>query len=385
MEHKPVREEFLPFCKPWIEQEEIDEVADTLRSGWLSMGPKTQKFEEEFRNYIGARNAVSVSSCTSALFLSLLTLGVKPGDEVITSPFTFASTASVIIHNGAKPVFCDIEKDTYNIDVSKIEEKITDKTKAIIPVHYGGHPVDMDAIMEIAQKHDIKVEEDAAHAIGSLYRGRKIGTIGDTTCFSFYATKTMTTGEGGMITTESNEIAERMRSLRLHGITKDAWKRYSDKGSWYYEIGYPGYKENMTDIQAALGMHQLRKLEKFIEMRKSLADYYTKRLSGFKEITTPKTIGNVKHSWYIYPILIDRFDRSKVIDELRKDNIGTSVHFIPIHLHPYYRGFGFREGDFPNAEYVYKRLISLPFFPKMKRRDIDDVVSSIERIIKQKS
>lgn len=382
MEHKPIRAEFLPFCKPWIEQEEIDEVVDTIKSGWLSMGPKTQKFEEDFRNYVGAKNAVSINSCTSALFLSLFVLGIKKGDEVITTPFTFGSTASTIIHNGAKPVFCDIEKETYNMDVSQIEKKITEKTKAIIPVHYAGHPVDMDAVMEIAEKHGLKVIEDAAHAIGSEYKKRKIGSIGNTTCFSFYATKNMTTGEGGMITTDDDELAERMRSLRLHGITKDAWKRYSDKGSWYYEISYPGYKLNMTDVQAALGLHQLRKLDRFIGIRSELANYYTKRLSEIPGITTPKTRGDVKHSWHLYPVLVDGVDRSEMINELRKDNIGTSVHFIPVHLHPYYRNLGYNEGDFPNTESVYNRLISLPFFPKMKKEDVDDVVLSIERIKK---
>ena len=382
---QPVRSEFLPFGKPTIGEEEINEMIDTLKSGWLSMGPKTIKFEEAFKEYTGANYAVSCNSCTMALFLSLYGLGIKEGDEVILPTTTFTSAANVVVHLGAKPVFVDIERDTFNIDPEKIEEKITDKTKAIMPMHYAGHSVDMDRIMEIAQKHNVFIVEDAAHAVGSEYKGKKIGSIGDVTCFSFYATKTMTTGEGGMITTNNEELANKLKTLRLHGISSDAWKTYSDKGSWYYEVMDAGFKAKMTDMQAALGLHQLKKLDSFIEARQKNSEKYTKMLSEIEGITTPTVKDNIKHSWYIYTILIDglKINRDEVIKALRAENIGTSVHFIPLHLQPFYqKTFGYKEGDFPNAEYVYNRLISLPFFSHMTDKDIEDTVNAVAKIAK---
>ena len=330
-----MREEFLPYAQAWIDDDEIQEVVDTLQSGWLSLGPKVKKFEQMLCEYLNVDYAVAVNSCTAALFLSLVALKIGDGDEVITTPFTFAATANVIIQVGAKPIFVDIRTDTYNIDEEKILDAITPKTKAIIPVHYGGQPCEMKAIMEIAEDHNLYVIEDAAHALGAEYEGRKIGSIGDVTCFSFYPTKSITTGEGGAVTTNDRELAEKIRVLRLHGMDKDAWARYSSVGSWYYEVRECGFKENMTDIQASIGIHQLKKLDKFIEIRRRYAKIYNEMLDGLSGVITPVEMPNVKHVYHIYPILLTKFDRDLFIQEMRKRKIGCSVHYIPLHLHPY--------------------------------------------------
>ena len=379
-----IRKKYIPYCLPLIGEEEIREVVDTLKSGWLTMGPKTIEFEKLIAEYVGAKHAIAVNSCTAALHLSLIALGIGKGDEVITTPYTFASTANVIIHVGAKPVFVDIKMDTYNIDPEKIRKAVTPKTKAIIPVHYAGQPCDMKEILEIAEDYGLYVIEDAAHAIGAEYEGRKIGTFGTTTCFSFYATKNMTTGEGGAITTNDDELADKLRILRLHGISKDAWKRYSSTGSWYYEVEECGWKYNMTDLQAALGIHQIKKLEKFIEIRRKYAQIYNEELREIDGIIIPCEKPNVRHVYHLYPILITNYDRNKFIEEMRERGIGCSVHFIPLHLHPFYRKtFGFRKGDFPNAEWIYEREVSLPLYPKMSQRDIYRVISAIKNIVKK--
>lgn len=380
------RKTFLPVAIPDIGEEEINEVVDSLRSGWITTGPKTKRFEEEFANYIGCKHAIAVSSCTAALHLSLVALGIGKGDEVITSPLTFASTANVIVHCGAKPVFVDIDENTYNLDPKKIESAITSRTKAIIPVHYGGQPCSMDEIIRIAKKHNLKIIEDAAHATGAIYNGRRIGTIGDTTCFSFYAIKNLTTAEGGMITTQDDALAEKLRLYSLHGMSKDAWKRYSSAGSWYYEILYPGFKYNMTDLQAALGLHQLRKLNKFIAKRKELVSLYNHFLKDAPEIILPKEMPEISHAWHLYPIrLADHklsVERNKFIELLREKNIGTTVNFIPVHLHPYYKQtYGYNEGSFPVAEKVYQNIITLPLFTKMTADDVKYVADSIKEII----
>ncbi|CAB3290128.1 UDP-4-amino-4, 6-dideoxy-N-acetyl-beta-L-altrosamine transaminase [Methanocaldococcus lauensis] len=383
-----IRKNFLPPFSPYIGEEEIKEVIDTLKSDWIAMGPKTLKFEELFREYIGSKFAISVSSCTAGLHLSLVALNIKDGDEVITTPYTFAATGNVIVHQRAKPVFVDIDKETYNINVEEIEKSITDKTKAIIPVHYAGHPCEMDEILKIAKDYDLYVIEDAAHALGAEYKGKKIGTLGDTTSFSFYATKNITTGEGGMVTTDREEIAEKIKILRLHGISRDAWKRYSSEGSWYYEIIECGYKYNMTDIQAAIGIHQLKKVEIMRKRREEIAKIYNDEFENISELIIPITKKHVKHAWHLYPLLLDtdkiRINRNKFIEELKKQNIGTSVHFIPLHLHPFYkRTFGYKKGDFPNAEWVYEREISLPIYPKMTDDDAIDVVNAVKKIISE--
>lgn len=374
--------EFLPYFQPLIDEQEIKEVVDTLKSGWLSTGPKTAKFEELITKYTGAKEAVAVNSCTAALHLSLIGLGIGSGDEVITTPFTFAATGNVIIHVGAKPVFVDIKRDTYNIDPEKIEEAVTPQTKAIMPVHYGGQPCDMEAIMGIAQKHNLYVIEDAAHAIGAEYQGRKVGTIGDAICFSFYATKNITTGEGGAITTDDNKLANRFRVLRLHGISKDAWERYLAAGSWYYEIEDCGWKYNMADIEAALGIAQLKKLDRFIETRRKYVKIYNEEFCKIEGIITPYERPDVKHAYQLYPILLEKFDRNEFIQTMRGKGIGCSVHFIPLHLHPFYRDkFGFRNGDFPNAEWVYEREASLPLYPKMSEDDVWRVITAAREIL----
>lgn len=377
--------EFIPYYQPLIGEEEINEVMDTLKSGWLTMGPKTIEFEKLIAEYVGAKHAIAVNSCTAALHLSLIALGIGRGDEVITSPFTFASTGNVIVHVGAKPIFVDIKRDTYNIDPEKINGAITTNTKAIIPVHYAGQPCDMKAIMEIAEDHNLFLIEDAAHVIGAEYEGRKIGTFGDTTCFSFYATKNMTTGEGGAITTNNKELAKKLRILRLHGISKDAWKRYSSKGTWYYELQECGWKYNMTDMQAALGIHQIKKLDGFIEIRRKYAKIYSGELNKLDGFVTPYEKSNVKHVYHLYPTLLEDYNRDKFIEKMRVRNIGCSVHFIPLHLHPFYKNtFGFKKDDFPNAEWVYEREVSLPLYPKMNREEIWDVINAAREIVESK-
>jgi UDP-4-amino-4,6-dideoxy-N-acetyl-beta-L-altrosamine transaminase len=383
----PVREEFLPFSLPDIGQAEIDEVVDTLQSGWITTGPKTKTFEQRFAGYIGVHHAIAVNSCTAALHIALSAAGIGPGDEVITSPLTFCSTANVVIHLGGIPVFADIGDD-YNIDPSEIEEHITSRTKAIIPVHYSGQPCRMDEILACAQDHDLLVIEDAAHAVGARYHDRMIGTIGDVTTFSFYAIKNMTTGEGGMITTDDDELAERMRLLSLHGISKDAWKRYTSRGSWYYEVIHAGYKYNMTDIQAALGIHQLARLERFLEVRSKYVAMYNEAFGETPEIQTPVVNTDVRHAWHLYVIQLDlerlNINRAQFIEALREENIGTSVHFIPVHLHPHYHAtYGYKRGDFPNTERVYDRIVSLPLYPKMTEEDVEEVIAAVKKVVRQ--
>jgi UDP-4-amino-4,6-dideoxy-N-acetyl-beta-L-altrosamine transaminase len=379
-----LKRKLLPYNQPWIDRRELEEVAATLRSGWLTLGPKVERFEDLLAEYTEAKHAVALSSCTAALHLSLVALGIGVGDEVITSPFTFAATANVIIHAGAKPVFIDIEPDTYNINPDKIEEAITKKTKAIIPVHYAGQPCNMKAINRIAKKTGLKVVEDAAHAIGAEYENRKIGTFSDSTCFSFYATKNITTGEGGAVTTNNEELKERLRSLRLHGMSKDAWKRYSSKGNWYYEIKEPGFKENMTDISAALGIHQIKKLDKFINIRREYAKIYNNELSKLEGIVTPYEGTNVKHPYHLYPILLKKHNRTKFIEQMAKNGISCSVHFLALHLQPFYKEkFGFKKGDFPVTEWVSEREVSLPLYPRMTEKDVWDVIDAVRDTLKR--
>ncbi len=378
----------IPFHKPYITEEEISEVVDSLRSGWLTMGPKTVEFEEKFRDYIGSRYAVSMNSCTACLHLALEAIGINEGDEVIVPTVTFTATGEVIDYFNAKPVLADVNRDTLNIEVCEIEKKITDKTKAIIPVHFAGQSCDMDEILDLSKKYGLKVIEDAAHAIPAWYKNSKIGTIGDITCFSFYATKTLSTGEGGMVTTENEEWADRMRVLRLHGISKDAWKRYSDEGSWYYEVIEAGYKYNMTDIQASLGLAQLRKLEWMWAKRKKIARKYSEAFKSLDEIITPFVKSDRESAWHLYVIKLNldmlNINRNQIIEELKTRGIGTSVHFIPLYLHPFYRDtFGYNSGDFPASEWVYERIISLPIYPGMTDKEVDLVVEAVEDIIKR--
>jgi dTDP-4-amino-4,6-dideoxygalactose transaminase len=380
------RSTFLPFALPHITQAEIDEVADTLRSGWLSTGPKTKRFEREFADAVGARHAVAVNSATAALHLALGILDVQPGDEVIVPVYTFTSSAAVIIHTGAQPVFVDVDGVTCNLDPSQIEKAISPRTRAIIVVHFGGLPADMDAILEIARSRNIAVIEDAAHAFPARYRGRMVGTIGDITAFSFYATKTLATGDGGMLTTEHDEYAQRAAIMALHGISRDAWKRYSAEGSWFYEVLEPGFKYNMTDIAAAIGLHQLARREALLERRRAIAHLYSQAFAPMPELEPPPNPAHVEHAWHLYPLRIHperlSIDRDQFIRELTDARIGTSVHFIPLHLHPYYREtFHLSAQDFPVALRAYEREISLPIYPSMTDDDIGSVIAAVQRIV----
>ncbi|PTU29318.1 UDP-4-amino-4,6-dideoxy-N-acetyl-beta-L-altrosamine transaminase [Bacillus subtilis] len=382
------RNHFLPYSLPLIGKEEIQEVTETLESGWLSKGPKVQQFEKEFAAFVGAKHAVAVNSCTAALFLALKAKGIGPGDEVITSPLTFSSTANTIIHTGATPVFADIDENTLNIDPVKLEAAVTPRTKAVVPVHFGGQSCDMDAILAVAQKHGLFVLEDAAHAVYTTYKHRMIGSIGDATAFSFYATKNLATGEGGMLTTDDEELADKIRVLSLHGMSKAAWNRYSSNGSWYYEVESPGYKMNMFDLQAALGLHQLKRLDDMQKRREEIAGRYQTAFQQIPGLITPFVHDDGRHAWHLYVLQVDEkkagVTRSEMITALKDEyNIGTSVHFIPVHIHPYYqKQFGFKESDFPNAMNYYKRTLSLPLYPSMSDDDVHDVIEAVRDIVK---
>ena len=385
---KPVRDEFLILGSPLIGEEEIREVVDTMKSGWLSTGPKTRQFEEAFKNYVGSPYAVALNSCTAGLHLCLLANGIGPGDEVIVSPMTFAATVNVIEHVGAKPVFVDIGDEDFNIDPQKIEPAITGKTQAIIPVHFAGLPCRMNDILQIAKKHRLIVIEDAAHAVGSEYGGRKIGSVSDFTCFSFYATKNLTTAEGGMVTTSNWEAAEKMRVMSLHGMDLGAWQRYEKRGKRHYEIRMPGYKYNMTDLVASIGIHQLKKLEEFIRIRQEYAAFYQDHLGEIEElILPPDGTEAVRHSWHLYPLRLRlerlKTDRDDIVLAIQEENIGTGIHYRAVHLHPYYRNkYGWREGDFPNAETASNSVFSVPLQPKMTTQDLEDVVRALKRVIR---
>jgi len=379
---------FIPFFLPEIGKEEKKEILTVLESGWITTGPNTNQFEKEFAKYIGCNHSIAVNSGTAALHLALDAIGLKQEDEVIIPTMTFAATAEAVIYFKAKPLFVDCEEDTLLIDVSKIEEKINKKTKAIIPVHYAGQSCDMDKIIRIAQDFNLKVIEDAAHSLPTKYKDRMIGTVGDITCFSFYATKTITTGEGGMACTENDEFAERMKIMSLHGISKDAWKRYSAEGSWYYEIIEAGYKYNMTDIAAALGLAQLKKSDEFYRKRAEIASKYTQAFKDVLEIETPIVREYGTHAWHLYVIQLNlemlKISRAQFIEKMKDNGIGCSVHFIPLHLHPFYRKtFGYKPEDLPVATYVYEKIVSLPIYPKMSDEDVNYVIETVIKIIKK--
>ncbi|NLF11230.1 MAG: DegT/DnrJ/EryC1/StrS aminotransferase family protein [Anaerolineaceae bacterium] len=386
-----MRAAFLPYALPSIGEEEIAEVVDSLRSGWLTSGPKVRRLEGELAAYLGARHALAVSSCTAALHIALTALGIGPGDEVVVPTMTFCSTANVVVHLGARPVLVDVGPDL-NVTPEVIEAALTPHTRAIVPVHYGGQPCDLEAIHALAARHGLPIVEDAAHAIGARFRDQKIGSDAlaaprSITCFSFYAIKNMTTGEGGAIATADDGLAETMRLLTLHGMSRDAWKRYTGAGSWYYEVVLPGYKDNMTDIQAALGIHQLQKLEGFIETRRRYARLYDEAFVDLPEVEVPIVRPGRCHVYHLYPILLSlerlAIDRAQFIEELRSRGIGTSVHFVPVHLHPFYaRQFGYRPGDLPCAEALYSRLISLPLYPAMSVTDVADVIHAVGDVVR---
>jgi dTDP-4-amino-4,6-dideoxygalactose transaminase len=384
-----MRSEFLVFGKPRIEEEDIAEVVATLRSGWIGMGPRTVQFERDFAAYVGAKHANAVNSSTAALHLALIAAGVGPGDEVITTPLTFAATANVVVHLGATPIFADINRRTQCIDPASVAAKITPRTKAIMPVHMLGRPAAMDELLALAAQHNLTIVEDAAHAVETVYKGRHVGTIGHFTAFSFYANKNVTTAEGGMLTTEDDEAADRIRMLRLHGISKDAWKRYSADGFTPYELVEPGYKYNMLDLTAALGLGQLRRVEENWQIRERFVALYNEGLSEILGVEIPalEPLGpGDRHAWHLYPILVDidrlTLDRNGFIDALQARNIGSGIHYTALHLQGYYRErFGFRRGDLPEAEYVSDRTVSLPLSPAMTEQDVDDVIEAVAEII----
>jgi dTDP-4-amino-4,6-dideoxygalactose transaminase len=381
-----IRSGFLPFHQPLIDEADERAVLEVLRSGWITTGPRTKQFEKTLAAYVGSTHAVGVNSCTAALSLALEAVGVGPGDEVITSPITFASTANVIVHRGARPVFADVEPSTLNIDASRLEAAITPRTRAIIPVDFAGHPADLDEIMAIARRHSLVVIEDAAHAIGAEYRGRRVGSVADMTAFSFYATKNITCGEGGALTTNNAAWADRIGIMALHGISRDAWKRYSAEGYQHWDIIYPGHKFNMFDLQGALIDSQLSKIDTFHARRVALKARLDAGLREIPEVGFPAAKPGIKHAYHLYPIIVRtealKADRDRVMNAIQGENVGVGVHFRAVHLQPYYaETFGFRRGDFPHAEYYSDRTISLPLYPRMTDRDADDVVEAVRTVI----
>ena len=381
-----MRKHFLIFGNPLIEKPEIDEVVSSLKSGWLGTGFKVKEFEKMFCKYKGAKFALAVNSCTAALHLSMLAIGLKDGDEVIVPTMTFAATANAVIHAGGVPVFADCQRDTFNIDPSDVERRITKRTKAVIVVHFGGRPCDMKAIISIARRHNLKIVEDCAHAIETTYCGRNSGMFGDLGCFSFYVTKNITTGEGGMVITNNQKYAERIKTLALHGMNKDAWARFSDRGYKHYNIICPGYKYNMMDIQAAIGIHQLKRISKYWRRRKQIWQIYNRAFGKLPIFLPAKTHKGMRHAFHLYNILVDT-DRMKInrdcfMNEMYKRNIGVGVHYIALHLQPYYRRvFGYKKGDFPNAEWVSDRTISIPISAKLSDADVGEVVRVVKEIV----
>ena len=382
---RSTRREFLPFNPPLIEDEEIQEVVDTLRSPWITTGPKTKRFEEEFSAYLNAPGALALNSCTAAMHVALACLDLERGDEVITTPMTFAATANVIEHVGAKPVLVDVEPDTLNIDPKKVEAAITSRTRALLPVHYTGHPAERDVLEAIARRHHITMIEDAAHALPARFRGKPIGSGPNPVAFSFYATKNLTTAEGGMLTA-APEFLERARIMGLHGMSRDAWKRYDKGGSWRYEIVAPGFKYNLTDVASAIGLWQLRKLERFHRRRLEIVEAYGQAFGAEEALEPPVKRAHVDHAWHLYALRIRpellRIGRDQFIDELTRRNIGTSVHFIPIHVHPYYRDkYGYLASDFPVAFSNFERLMSLPLHPGLTDQDVSDVIDAVLDVV----
>jgi dTDP-4-amino-4,6-dideoxygalactose transaminase len=382
-----MRATFLPFARPWIGEEEIAELLDTLRSGWITTGPKVERFAAAFAEYVEGRYAVPVSSATAGLHVALLALGVGPGDEVITTPMTFVATLNTIVHCGGRPVLADIDAATLNIRVEEIARLLSPRTKAIVPVHYVGQPADLDPILELASSRGVAVLEDAAHAVGAEYKGRRIGSFPTTSVFSFHPNKNMTTGEGGMVVTEDESVFEKVSVLKFHGMDREAWKRFSKAGSPRYDVAAPGFKYNMMDIQAALGLHQLKRLEGFLLDRERLAARYNQRFAGLSGMILPQRVSYpVRHAWHLYTPLLDlerlTIDRDRFLAELKKRNIGAGLHYTAAHEFSYYASeFGWRPEDFPEAHFVSERILSLPLFPGLTEEDQDDVIEAVTEVL----
>ena len=383
----PVRGSYLPYGQQWVDNEDIEEVEKVLKSDYLTTGPKIEEFEEEFAKYVGAKYAVSISNGTAALHAACFAAGIKESDEVITTPITFAASANCILYQGGKPVFADIDPNTYNIDPKDIEKKITSRTKAIIPVDFTGQPANIDEINHIAKKYELIVIEDAAHSLGAEYKEKKIGSLVDMTTFSFHPVKHITTGEGGMITTNNKELYEKLKLFRTHGITRDREILHNeDQGPWYYEQLELGYNYRITDMQCALGISQLNKLDKFLKRRREIADKYNDYFKDIDGIILPYQEEYTKSSWHLYIIQLEleKFNvgRREIFEALQAENIGVNVHYIPVYYHPYYKKLGYSKGLCPNAEKLYERIITIPLFPKMTDKDVLDVVNAIDKVLK---
>lgn len=385
-EPKDLTDNYLVFGRPSIGAEEIDAVVAVLRSGWVGTGPRVGEFEERFAEYIGCRHAVALGSCTAALHLAALSLGLGPGDEVITTPMTFVATANAILHTGARPVFVDVDPETMTLCPEQIEARVSPRTRALLPVHLAGRPCAMDPILEIARRHELQVIEDAAHAIEARYHGRKIGTIGDVTCFSFYVTKNMTTIEGGMLCTDRDAVAEKARIHALHGLSADAWSRFSDEGYQHYEAVYPGYKYNMTDVQAALGLCQLPRLEHWLKRRREIWAHYDEEFEDLPCRTPAPEEPDTTHSRHLYTLRIESdrcgLTRDAFIGELHRRGIGSGVHYRSLHTHAHYRKtFGFKEGDFPISFAIGEQTVSLPLSPTLSEDEVGRVVTAVREIL----
>jgi perosamine synthetase len=381
----PVRETLLPYGRQSISEEDIQAVADVLRSDWLTTGPKVGEFEDALAARVGAKYAVAFSSGTAALHGAAFAAGLKPGDEAITTPLTFAATANCVLYQGARPVFADVCSDTLNLDPDRLAERITPKTRAVLPVDYAGHPADLDPILAVAERHGLTVIEDACHALGAEYHGRRTGSIAHMSVFSFHPVKHLATGEGGMVTTDRADLAESLRRFRNHGISSDARQRHAS-GQWHYEMVLLGFNYRLTDIACALGLSQLKKLEANLHRRREIADRYTRAFRELPSVVAPKVRSNVNPAWHLYPIRLNPAQlsagRGQIFRGLRAENIGVNVHYIPVHLHPYYRDqFGYVGGEYPVAEAAYEQLISLPMFHGMSDRDVEDVIAAVGKVL----
>ncbi|MFJ7950809.1 UDP-4-amino-4,6-dideoxy-N-acetyl-beta-L-altrosamine transaminase [Lysinibacillus sp. NPDC096418] len=376
-----MREDYLPYGKQWLEEDDIEAVVNILKSDYLTTGPTIASFEQEVANYVDAKYAVAFSNGTAALHGACFAAGISEGDEVITTPITFAASANCIRYEGGIVVFADINEDTYNIDPIEIEKNITPRTKAIIPVHFTGQPVQLDEIQAIAKKHNLIVIEDAAHALGAEYKGRKIGALSDMTMFSFHPVKHVTTGEGGVITTNSEYYYKKLLQFRSHGITRDAESMTQNDGPWYYDMQFLGYNYRMTDIQAALGISQMSKLDRFVERRREIVQMYDEAFKYNEFLVTPKQLLDCHSSWHLYVIQLNveklNATRKEVFEALLAQNIGVNVHYIPVHTLSYYKKLGYKEGSMPKAEALYETMITLPLFPKMTNSDVNDVIAAV--------
>lgn len=381
----PVRQQYLPYARQYLDDDDIQSVVDVLRSDFLTTGPAVESFEKEIAHYVGARYAVAFANGTAALHGACFAAGIGHRDEVITSPLTFAASANCILYQGGRPVFADVHPETYNINPDEIERLVTDKTKAIIPVDIAGLPADLNAVCSLAHKYDLIVIEDAAHALGAKYNGNNVGSISDMTMFSFHPVKHITTGEGGIITTNNEDYYHTLKQFRTHGITRDVCNFNDDHGPWYYEMQFLGYNYRITDIQAALGTSQLKKLDAFIQRRRELAEAYTEALANVDEIVCPREYPGVFSVWHLYMIRLKlerlTVGRKEIFTALQRENIGVNVHYLPVYLHPYYQRLGYSKGICPSAENLYEQVITLPLFPSMQRQDLADVVQTVKKVI----